>query len=140
MSEWQMPQNKISMATSFGFGSRLSMVMGASGLPAAGKPQAGIFFISVAPGWRKPATGVEDKETIAGAKPTRTGWAVQDSFTMLSRRSVETVAERCTCAVRGAFPRSALHSRGRWQVTRRDRSLWTAPGGRAFPGAMAQNL
>src|SRR3954465_8589752 len=88
MSESQMAQNKISMAASFGFGSRLSMVMGASGLPAAGTPRVRIFFISVAPSWRKPATRVEDKETIAGAKPTRTGWAVQDSFTMLCRRSV----------------------------------------------------
>src|SRR3954464_7693996 len=88
MSEWQMPQNKISIATSVGFGSRLSMLMGASGLPAAGTPQAGIFFISVAPGWRKPATGAEHREAIAGAKPKRTGWAVEDTFTMLPRRSV----------------------------------------------------
>src|SRR3954468_18414172 len=48
----------------------------------------GYLLHLVAPGWRKPATGVEDREAIAGAKPTRTGWAVQDTFTMLSRRSV----------------------------------------------------
>src|SRR4051812_7357588 len=70
------------------FSSRLSMVMGASGLPAAGRPQAGIFFISGGPSWRKPATGLAHREAIAGTKPPRTGWAVQVTFTMLSRRSV----------------------------------------------------
>src|SRR4051794_13418490 len=120
MSEWQMPQNKISMATSFGFGSRLSMVMGASGLPAAGTPQAGIFFISVAPGWRKPATGVDDREAIAGAKPTRTGWAVQETFTMLCRRSMAALLAGLPAVVAGMG----------WRHGRRKQVNVQAPPGR----------
>jgi hypothetical protein len=42
MSEWHTPQNKISRTTSWGFGSRRSIVIGASALPAAAAPQAWI--------------------------------------------------------------------------------------------------
>src|SRR6266571_9423791 len=51
MSEWHTPQNRITSTTSRGPGSRRSMVIGASGLPAAEAPQARIFCISVAPAY-----------------------------------------------------------------------------------------
>jgi hypothetical protein len=45
---------------------------------------------------------------------------------------LEMLPERCTFAVRGHFPRFALRSSDTLQVTRRDRSLWGAPGESVF--------
>src|SRR6267143_695620 len=78
MSEWQIPQKRISMSTSFGPGSRRSMVSGARGLVLEVAAYAGVFSIvppRVRVGCRAPARGcalVDCDEDARRVRPSGT--------------------------------------------------------------------
>src|SRR5579884_351797 len=83
MSEWHTSHHWISRTTSRGPGSRRSIVIGASGLPAADAPHARVFCISLSPGERR-ELGADDSG-ILRAMIARWQPAVLDPVPPLAR-------------------------------------------------------